>query len=378
MTALVMNTRPAKARQKPKRPQPPSLREETTLPLKVVIRRLPPHLPEAVFQASISEWHKSFELFYYVPGKLATKRDETDQSSRAYVKFRKHDDLQAFVKHYQNHLFVSSTNQEYRASIDIALFQKTAKPPSAAVKAKDPLAGTIEQDPDYLAFVESLKAPVVRNQASDVQSESKVTPLIEYLRVQKAKSDARSKVRKAKDAAAKAKEQEEKRKAAQALADATSAKMREKAATAKGKGTMSKSTPKESKSEHGSSAPAKTKARGQKPKSAAPVDRASVGQTVIKTTPVSKPMPQKAPSSSLAQQRIPKGQVSSTRPAQLTEKKANDKAPNPSKKNKRKEPRQAGVIGNGKGPKSTGHSGPVDISGPTPAEMAALARANIT
>jgi Smg-4/UPF3 family len=40
--------------------------------LKVVVRRLPPHLPEAVFKESTKEWinENTVDWFYYVPGKL--------------------------------------------------------------------------------------------------------------------------------------------------------------------------------------------------------------------------------------------------------------------------------------------------------------------
>jgi regulator of nonsense transcripts 3 len=54
----------------PRHSRPPPL--DPAVKLKVVVRRLPPHLPEAVFRESTKEWiHEStVDWFYYAPGKL--------------------------------------------------------------------------------------------------------------------------------------------------------------------------------------------------------------------------------------------------------------------------------------------------------------------
>lgn len=368
-SASAMSTRPAKARQKRKRQNLAPPKEDNAPPLKLVIRHLPPHLPEEVFLQSVAQWQKSFDKCNYVLGKLATKRDESDQFSRAYIKFKRQNDLQTFIKAYQGHLFVSSSNQHYRALIDLALFQKMAQLQSATAKAKDPLAGTIEQDADYLEFVESLKAPLIRAQQTEVKVESKVTPLIEYLRIQKAKSEARSKARKAKDAAAKAKDQEEKRKNVQALADATSAKMREKSAT-NGKVSSAKVPGKE----HGQNNSTKGKSKAGKPKPTPSTDRPSTDSVpAVKNPSSSKGAPARLPASSLAQQRLPKGQPNNTRPAANVDSKTQDRGTKGPKKSKRKDHKQSENSASAKALKQTG--APIDISGPTPAEMAALAKA---
>lgn len=51
-------------------PRPPH--NHPAVKLKVVVRRLPPHLPEAVFRESTKEWinESTVDWFYYVSGKL--------------------------------------------------------------------------------------------------------------------------------------------------------------------------------------------------------------------------------------------------------------------------------------------------------------------
>lgn len=374
-----MSSRPAKARQKHKRPPLPTQQQQQqeATPLKLVIRHLPPHLPEKIFHTSIADWHKAIDLFYYVPGKLATNKEETDRFSRAYVKFRKQEDLNDFVKRFQGHQYVSSANREYRAIVELALYQKIAKPLSPTSKARDPLAGTIEQDPEYLAFVESLKAPVTRT-VEEVPAGSKVTPLIEYLRMQKSKQDAKSKAKKVKETTTKAKQQEEKQKAAQAHADATTAKIREKTATTNGKASSMKGSAKDSKTETSRSAAVK-KPRVTRPKTAGADPSGPRGSVVQSQTSDSaaaiKAVTRKPPTSTLAQQRIPKGQPNTTHLTQAIDAKPSDKSTKPPKKGKRKEPKPSSANGHAKGVASAKSSAPVDISGPTPAEMAALMKA---
>lgn len=221
-----MSTRPPRGRQKPRR------EASQAPPLKVVVRRLPPNLPEDIFYTSVAQWNKQLEWSEYLPGKSATSKLEKDKFGRAYLKFRRQQDCADFLKRYHGHVFVSEENREYRACAEIAPFQRIAKPLSNAVKAKDTLSGTIDQDPEYLAFVESLKT-VVPHEKEDLVVATKITPLIEHLRVQKAKNEEKAKARKAKEAVTKGKQQEEKKKAVQAQADADTARLRAQAAAAK-------------------------------------------------------------------------------------------------------------------------------------------------
>lgn len=366
-----MSTKPAKARQKQKRDP------QQAPQLKIVIRNLPPSLPEKVFHESIAAWHKAFDWSDYIAGKLSSSRDKSDRFSRAYLRFRKREDLNDFGKRYNGHLFISADGKEYRASVEVAPYQKCPRPLTAAAKAKDTLAGTIADDPDFKAFLISLATPV-QALPEEPQVAPKITPLIEYLRVQKVKNEAKAKARKAKEAATKAKQQEEKKKSAQALADATTTKLREKASNnskANGKSATKETTAnkaetgttenkksrhRQPKAKNGATSTSSNSAQDGKPaQSTSQPKAAGQQQTTTTTTP-----------SSAAQQRLPKSQNGKSRPAQAGE----SKAPKATK-NKRKENKQSGNSNGKSSVASRNAHSAVDISGPTPAEMAALARA---
>ncbi|CAG8535517.1 8576_t:CDS:2 [Ambispora gerdemannii] len=110
---------------------------KTASKTKVVVRRLPPNVPEEKFMESVKPWvnEKTIDWHRFHPGR-------TDEM------------VLEFHREYDNHLFVDSKGNETRAVVEFAPFQKLPK----ERKKPDPRQGTIESDPDYLAFVESLKA----------------------------------------------------------------------------------------------------------------------------------------------------------------------------------------------------------------------------
>lgn len=372
VAALSMSGRPARGRQKARKEAQP------LAPLKIVVRRLPPNLPEHIFHTSISSWHKSIDWFEYISGKLATSRVKSDKSSRAYLKFRKVADSTGFVKNFQGHRFVSSDGKEYRACVEIAPFQKVPRPPTATAKAKDSLSGTIDQDADFLAFQESLKV-VVPHKKEETVVVNKITPLIEHLRAQKAKTTAKAKARKAKEALGKGKQQEEKKKAAQAQADLTTSKMKERVTAANGKSSSAKSNgvkgpppksdlPAVATNNNPAGATSNTK-KNSKTVRKKPAETSSKA-SALPDGPSQKRTPQSlvAPKpSSLAQERTPKNSVaSSPRQAEGEQKMARPK------RGKKKE---GGKQGQQLGKQTVSKTNNlVDISGPTPAEMAALSK----
>lgn len=356
-----MSNRPGRGRQKQRKD--PTTATTLAAPLKIVVRHLPPNLPENVFHTSIASWHKVMDWSDYVPGILADGRDKSDVYSRAYVKFRKHIDLQDFIKRYQGHVFISADGKEYRAQVEIALYQRIPKPPG---KAKDPLNGTLEEDAEYKAFLESLKAPPAPPKEENPLV-PKVTPLIEFLRAQKAKSDAKAKARKAKDAATKAKQAEEKKKLAQASADAVTAKIQEKKATEKSKG---KAGPKSKNIvESVQDAEAKKNIKKSKvPKPKKVTDESSSAATKEATAGKAKQTQAVPPTAE--KKRPPKAQTSTNgKTANKDDAKAVKANP---KKNKRKDGKPTA----NSSATANKRESPLDISGPTPAEMAALARGN--
>ena len=322
-----------KPRPKPHSPQSPRL--------KVVIRRLPPTLPEDILLTSIAAWDKQYDWFSYVPGKPASTKSKSDRFSRAYLKFRKNDDLVDFQRRYNGHAFITKDNTEYRACVELAPYQKV--PVNTATRAvKDNLHATINEDREYIAFLASLEAPIAPL-IVEQQAETKITPLIEYLRIQKAKSDAKSKAKKAKASAAKTKQLEEKKAAAQQLADASTAKITaDRAKTAR-------PVPE---AEKGANWTQTKKGKGK--------SQAKNGTVSNSTKPTVKPTGLKEGANPAT------AHVSGHTRANAT----NSEKPKPTKKNKKKEtkPENAAATKSKKAPNVR-----IDISGPTPAEMAAAA-----
>ncbi|SGY75463.1 BQ5605_C005g03427 [Microbotryum silenes-dioicae] len=143
--------------------------------LKVVVRRLPPALPEAVFWSSVAPWVtvppdstapsvstqpssggvSSVDWIQYRSGKVRARHDKGDTHSRAYLSFKTPEALVAFHRAYDGWNFKSKAGQVTRAVVEFAPYQNT---PSRSNK-RDPRQGTIEQDPDFIAFQDALASP---------------------------------------------------------------------------------------------------------------------------------------------------------------------------------------------------------------------------
>ncbi|KAG8744764.1 hypothetical protein FRC10_009529 [Ceratobasidium sp. 414] len=126
--------------------------------LKVVIRRLPPNLPEAIFWQSVSQWVTSETVSWklFVKGKLRTKLNKENTPSRAYVEFLTPEAVIAFNRDYNGHLFRDKLGNESAAVVEYAPFQKVPHP----TRKHDSKIGTIEADEDYIAFLNALNKPV--------------------------------------------------------------------------------------------------------------------------------------------------------------------------------------------------------------------------
>lgn len=153
---------------------------------KVVIRRLPPDLTEEKFKELIDPFPE-YDYFYFSPG------DHTLGSlgcSRAYVEFENEEEIVPFRDQYDGMILESEKGGKYRAIIEFAPYQGV---PKKAKRKPDARCGTIDKDPDFQVFMQSLEnqpesRPAINlesyleeleaNKVQDVQ----VTPLIEYLR----------------------------------------------------------------------------------------------------------------------------------------------------------------------------------------------------
>ncbi|KAJ3190125.1 hypothetical protein HDU85_000416 [Gaertneriomyces sp. JEL0708] len=138
--------------------------------LKLVVRRLPPTLPEPIFASLLTSYLPQIEHHYYVPGKSQQKKSKPDIYSRGYVAFKSVEPLYEFYNQFNGHVFISKSKAEsvnpntnaisggneggvYKAVVELAPFQRIPR----KRKKADARMGTIEQDTDYMAFVNSLR-----------------------------------------------------------------------------------------------------------------------------------------------------------------------------------------------------------------------------
>lgn len=168
--------------------------------LKAVVRYLPCSLSEEEFKNLIKEWvSEEIEWFSFFPGKISTNRSKSDKHARAYIKFKSPEALIAFYKGVNKHLFADEKNKEQRVLVEFAPFQKV---PRAEKQKHDVRQGTIDEDPEYLAFQETLKNPNKDLQEQGKQDDddtvpiNPITPLIVHLRMQKKASALKSKQQK--------------------------------------------------------------------------------------------------------------------------------------------------------------------------------------
>ena len=124
-------------------------------PSKLIIRHLPPNLTEDVFKETL-DLPTDSNSHWYLAGPVSADLGYF-ATSRAYVTFTRTDDLILFKEKYDGYVFVDTKGGgEYRAQVDLAPFQESPK--SKKVPRNDRKVATLDKDPDYLKFVESLSA----------------------------------------------------------------------------------------------------------------------------------------------------------------------------------------------------------------------------
>ncbi|BGP22665.1 regulatorof nonsense transcripts 3 [Rhodotorula toruloides] len=169
--------------------------------LKLVVRRLPPDLPPAVFWKTVSSWvtregadgeglegAEQVVWSQYKQGKVRRSgKDKDSVQSRAYITFKTPEALVAFSRGYDGWSFRDKAGNISQAVVEFAPYQRI---PTAPAKP-DPRQGTIDEDPDFLAFQEALTAAPAASQPAETPAiNPKSTPLLEYLRQQKATAKA--------------------------------------------------------------------------------------------------------------------------------------------------------------------------------------------
>ncbi|KAJ1947031.1 hypothetical protein EC988_005465, partial [Linderina pennispora] len=85
----------------------------------------------------------------YVPGKVHRSKSKPPTASRAYILFASIDEVTHFHQRYHGHVFCKN-NVVSRALVELAMSQEI---PRDYTPAKDAIEGTIEDDPDFQAFL---------------------------------------------------------------------------------------------------------------------------------------------------------------------------------------------------------------------------------
>ncbi|KAK3387584.1 Smg-4/UPF3 family-domain-containing protein [Podospora didyma] len=167
---------------------------------KVVIRRLPPAMTEQEFVAILGDDWKlgngRVDWFSYWPGKISQHPSKPSRPSRAYLHVMKRDELLALLQTVQNAVWEDAKESHTDPALVLpptAEFSVYKKVPSDK-KRSDNRQGTIDQDPEFMAFLESLANPDANkggdgDQAAEDAAKAEkttTTPLVEFLREKKA------------------------------------------------------------------------------------------------------------------------------------------------------------------------------------------------
>ncbi|KAI1136814.1 Smg-4/UPF3 family-domain-containing protein, partial [Hypoxylon sp. FL0543] len=168
---------------------------------KVIIRRLPPAMTEAEFWAVLGEEWKSgqgkVDWMRFQEGTVSQDPANPSSPGRCYLQVLQTEDISVLAEIVQR----STWEDEKRSFndpalvgppyLEISLYQKVPN----SKRRTDTKQGTIDQDPDFMAFLDSLtQDPAVKEVDADqiaedtVKADVKVTttPLVEYLKEKKA------------------------------------------------------------------------------------------------------------------------------------------------------------------------------------------------
>ncbi|GJN84721.1 hypothetical protein PLIIFM63780_008284 [Purpureocillium lilacinum] len=195
------NTDSTKARNasgtEPSRRSKPRVHDEGE---KLVIRRLPPGMTVAEFVAILGpDWEVNkgkVDWLSYSPGKVSTDPSKPSRPSRAYLHLVRKDDIMALGQ-----IVRTATWEDAKAtftnpslvgppSLEFSPYKKIP----GSKRRTDPRQGTIDQDQEFMTFLEALANPaplresIDVEEADEVKEETKVTttPLVEYLKEKKA------------------------------------------------------------------------------------------------------------------------------------------------------------------------------------------------
>ncbi|KAI3702042.1 hypothetical protein L6452_27647 [Arctium lappa] len=160
---------------------------------KVVLRHLPHTISQSALMEQIdSRFSGRYNWFCFRSGKQSLK---CQSYSRAYIDFKRPDDVIEFAEFFDGHVFVNEKGTQYKTIVEYAPSQRVPKQWSK----KDGREGTIGKDPEYLEFLEFVSKPVENLPSAEIQLERKeaeragaakeapiVTPLMDFVRKKRA------------------------------------------------------------------------------------------------------------------------------------------------------------------------------------------------
>ncbi|KAK4175880.1 putative regulator of nonsense transcripts [Triangularia setosa] len=166
---------------------------------KVVIRRLPPGMTEEEYHNILGdEWklgNGKVDWFSWCSGKVSQHPSKPSLPARAYLHVSQRDQLPELLRKVQEAKWEDAKetyNDPALVAPPTVEFSVYKKIPSDK-KRVDGRQGTIDQDPEFMAFLESLASPDGNKEGVTAEPEPEeepekttTTPLIEYLKEKKA------------------------------------------------------------------------------------------------------------------------------------------------------------------------------------------------
>ncbi|KAF2293922.1 hypothetical protein GH714_005707 [Hevea brasiliensis] len=160
---------------------------------KVVVRHLPPTISQVTLMEQIDvAFARRYNWVSFRPGKNSQKHQSY---SRAYIDFKRPEDVIEFAEFFNGHLFVNEKGTQFRAIVEYAPSQGVPKQWSK----KDGREGTILKDPAYLEFLELISKPAENLPSAEIQLERReaeragatkdapiITPLMDFVRQKRA------------------------------------------------------------------------------------------------------------------------------------------------------------------------------------------------
>ncbi|OAA41369.1 Regulator of nonsense-mediated decay, UPF3 [Metarhizium rileyi] len=167
---------------------------------KLVIRRLPPGMTKEECVSILGPaWEVSkgkVDWFSYIPGKISTDPSKPSRPGRAYLRLMRKDDIMPLSEVVRSATWEDAKSTFTNPSLigpPVLEFSIYKKVPGIK-KRTDARQGTIDQDPEFMTFLEGLANPAPMREsidAGDADESAKVevkittTPLVEFLKERK-------------------------------------------------------------------------------------------------------------------------------------------------------------------------------------------------